>query len=87
MTQAKKLSLEYERHGQRFAIDRIVQPEVIYLSNAPKLTIRIGFESITIERPLLGEMLRQLEMAEATGAQYPEDWERMAKDGYGLARE
>jgi hypothetical protein len=80
-----KITIEFQSEtGRRLAIDRIITP-LETMNRVPMVKIRIGFESITMPRILLGEMLRQLQMAEIGGAEYPEDYEGLAKAGYSLA--
>jgi len=79
-----KITIEFQREdGKRLAIDRIITP-VDVMHRVPMVTIRIGFACIAMPRPMLGEMLRQLQMAEVAGAEYPEDYEGLAKAGYGV---
>lgn len=84
---SKKITVEFQNeYGRRFAIDRIVPFREVDAYRGTKIRIAIGFESITMPRHLLGEILRQLSIAEAGGMEYPEDAEGLAKAGYGVAR-
>lgn len=80
----KKISVEMEsENGQRFAIDHAISEEEARYSRGRRITLRIGFESITLPVLTFQNLLKAVTTAEIAGSEYPEDW----KPYYGLAPE
>lgn len=72
---AEEITLEFiDERGVRKAVRHRVNPRYIASTQSPKIAIRMGFESITLTREEFGKLLQTLNIAEASGASYPEDW-------------
>lgn len=72
-------------HRQEKAISRAVdQSTVAYVADT-LVSFRLGHEKFVMPRKLFSEMLRQLQMAEVIGAEYPDDLRGLAEAGYGIA--
>lgn len=80
MDDEKKITIEFsgngksEKDSRRYAIDNVVDQRSSYAFRGPLITIRIGFESVSMPRHEFGKLLSALDNAEKSGSEYPEDW-------------
>jgi hypothetical protein len=78
----QKITIEmHGEDGRRAAIDHDVDPLESRSHRGRKITLQIGFETITMPLETLLRLLQTVDTTEKSGSEYPEDW----KGFYGLA--
>lgn len=77
----KKITVEFsgnssvsDRDSRRYAIDHLVDERMAAAFRGPLITIRIGFDSITMPRHDFAKLLAACDNAEKSGSEYPDDW-------------
>lgn len=82
----KKITIELQKSprkwgdSRRFAVDYEPKEENIRHAEGRLLTLRVGFESITLPEDEFIRLYKSVDMAEKAGASYPNDM----KSFYGL---